>query len=67
MENIEDSYHYQAWLYDQLEPHERLFVGRKPKRVTPTWMLNGEPREEITEQELFERNKKFLADNGIDL
>lgn len=64
---------YEVWLYDLYEPEEKMFVGRKPPRKVPFYALKfpdyliGNAPPEITDQELFQKNKKFLSDNGIDL
>lgn len=69
--NIEDNYHYQAWVYDQLEPEERLFVGRRPPREVPMWAMKfpehliSRSPEEMTEREKEERNDEYLRKHGI--
>lgn len=69
--NIEDSYQYQAWIRDQLEPEEKLYVGRKPPREVPQWAMKfpdhliGRSPEEMTELQKDERNDEYLRKHGI--
>lgn len=63
---IENSNAYQVWVHDQLEPDDKLIVGRKIKREKPRWMLKGEAKEHPTEQELLEKEKEFLLKHGMD-
>lgn len=72
MTHTEDLYHYQAWLFDQLEPdQERLYVGRKEPKPTPAWVIpfpdslikNAPP--ELTELQLEEREDLYLMSKGI--
>lgn len=66
MDNIEDSYLYQSWLYSQYEPEEKLFVGRKPPREPKGWMMKSAPRDEPTEEETLKMENAFLNKHGID-
>lgn len=69
----EDIYHYryEAWIWDQLEPNDRLFAGRKQPRVIPAWAepfperLIGLAPEEIDQQERDRRNDEYLKQHGI--
>ena len=62
---ITESTAYQAWIYSQLEPEEKLFVGRRPKKETPTWMLRGPSRDTLSEKEVQDKEDQFLRDHGI--
>lgn len=68
MDNIEDSYLYQSWLYAQYEPEDRLFVGRKPLREPKGWMLKRETREQLDQQEMEneKKNDDYLRKHEID-
>lgn len=71
--NQSDIYHYrhEAWVWDQLQPNDRLFVGRKQPRSIPAWAepfpehLIGRAPEEIDQQERDSRNDEFLKQHGI--
>lgn len=71
--NQSDIYHYryEAWVWDQLNPEDRLWVGRKPPRVIPAWAeplpshLIGRAPEEIDQQEKDRRNDEFLKQHGL--
>lgn len=65
MNNIEDSFSYQSWLYDTLEPHEKLFVGRRPPRKPKAWMMKPPPRPTLTEKEIEEREDDYLRKYGL--
>lgn len=71
--NQSDIYHfrYEAWVWDQLEPSDRLFVGRKAPRLTPAWAepfpehLIGISPEEIDQQEKDRRNDEYLKSKNV--
>ena len=71
MKNFEEIYGYEAWLYNQLEPEEHLFLGRshapKVPKDPPGWMTRGpwnEPEEDWEEKE--RRGDEFLKKHGIE-
>lgn len=68
-----DLYHMQqeVWIYDQLQPEERLYVGRKVPRPVPGYaipfpdhLIKNAP-EEITDLQREEREDDFLLGHGI--
>lgn len=73
--NQSDLYHMQqeVWIYDQLQPEERLYIGRRTPRPVPGYAIpfpenlikNAPP--ELTDQQLEERQDDFLRAHGINL
>lgn len=67
MENIENSYRYQAWIFDQLEPDiQQPFTGRStknPREIKGWQMRNYNP--ELSEREKEEREDEFLKRHEI--
>ncbi len=56
---------FKTWLYDQIEPEEKLFVGRRPPREPNPWQMKPESRPELTEKEIEEREDEYLLKHGI--
>lgn len=73
MENMSDLYHnqYESWKWDQLNPDERLYMGRKEPRPIPGYAIpfperlikNAPP--ELTDLQLEEREDDFLRKWGV--
>lgn len=63
----EEIYHrmQEVWIYDQLQPEEHLFLGRRPPRETPGWILKAPAREELPPEEIERREDEFLKQHGI--
>lgn len=55
----------QAWIHSQLEPEEKLFVGRTPPREPKPWMMKPDPRPERTEKELEQMQDEHLRKHGV--
>lgn len=71
MSRIEQQFGYDAWLYDQLQPEERLYVGRKVPRPVPGYavpfpshLIKNAP-EELTDRQREEREDLYLLSKGI--
>lgn len=56
---------YQVWIYDLLNPDERLRVGRNVKIKKTFWVPKPDPREHPTEEEMLKKEREFLLKNGI--
>lgn len=73
MQTLNDIYHYryEAWVYDQIEPNDRLFVGRRQPKVLPAWAepfpdhLIKNPPEEIDQVEKDRRQEEYLKKFGL--
>lgn len=69
----EEIYHRQqeVWIYDNLQPEERLYVGRRTPRPVPGYSIPFPPHliknapPELTDKELEEREDDFLKAHGI--
>lgn len=69
--NQSDLYHYDVWVYDQLYPDEKLYVGRRVPRPVPNYAIpfpehlikNAPP--EVTDKEWEEREDEYLRKHGI--
>lgn len=71
--NQSDLYNMQqeVWVYDQLQPDERLYMGRRTPRPVPgyaipfpTHLIKNAP-EELTDRQREEREDDFLRSKGI--
>lgn len=71
----EELYHNQqeVWIYDQLQPDERLYMGRRTPRPVPGYaipfpehLIKCAP-EELTDRQREEREDDFLLGHGINL
>lgn len=67
METLNDIYHrmYEVWKYEQVEPEEKLFVGRRPPKEVPGWMMKPPLKKEKSEREILEMEDEFLRKHGI--
>lgn len=55
----------QDWIRSQLEPEEKLFVGRRPLHEPKPWMMKPEPRPERSEKELEQVEDEYLKKHGL--
>lgn len=70
---MSDLYHnqYEAWKWDQLNPDERLYMGRRTPRPVPGYavpfpdhLIKNAP-EEITDRQREEREDDFLRKHVV--
>ena len=55
---------YEVWVFDNLNPDEKLRAGRAVKREKK--IPKPDPREHETEAEMLKKEKEFLLKHGID-
>jgi hypothetical protein len=62
---------FDTWVYDQLEPDQKLLGDYKRPTVKPTWKIKIDsleqypPREELTDEEKNIKSDEYLLKHGI--